>query len=61
LLELPGYVRWDGKLGYRFRQAEVTLAVTNLSNRRYYVSSTSLSQILPGSPRAFVLNTAYKF
>jgi iron complex outermembrane receptor protein len=37
------------------------LAVTNLSNRRHYVSSTSLSQILPGSPRAFVLNTAYKF
>lgn len=61
LLALPGYLRWDGKIGYRFQKVEATLAATNLSNRNYFASSTSLSQIIPGSPRAFVMNLAYKF
>lgn len=61
LLDLPAYTRWDGKLGYRFQKAEVTFAVTNLMDRRYYVTSTGLSQIMPGSPRSAVLNLAYKF
>lgn len=61
LLELPGYTRWDGQLGYRLKNAEVTFAVTNLSNRAYYTSAGSLSQIIPGSPRAAVLNVTYKY
>lgn len=61
LLDLPAYTRWDGKLGYRFPKAEVTFAVTNLADRRYYVTATGLSQIMPGSPRSAVLNLAYKF
>jgi len=61
LLDLPAYTRWDGKLGYRFQKAEVTFAVTNLTDRRYYVTATGLSQIMPGSPRSGVLNLTYKF
>lgn len=61
LLELPGYTRWDGKIGYRIRQAEFTLAATNLANRGYYASSTGVAQIMPGAPRAFTFTAAYKF
>lgn len=61
LLDLPAYTRWDGKLGYRFPKVEVTLAVTNLANKNYYVTSTGLSQIMPGSPRSALLSAAYKF
>ncbi|MFL9878780.1 TonB-dependent siderophore receptor [Herbaspirillum rhizosphaerae] len=60
-LDLPAYTRWDAKMGYRFRKAEVTFAVTNLANKNYYVTSTGLSQIMPGSPRSGLLSVAYKF
>lgn len=61
LLELPGYVRWDGKIGYRLRQAEITLAAINLTNRGYAASATGLAQIMPGAPRSFTLTMAYRF
>ncbi|MFP3501815.1 TonB-dependent receptor [Burkholderia sp. SIMBA_062] len=61
LLRLPAYVRWDGKAGYRTRDLELTLAVVNLTDRDYYASATSLSQIMPGAPRTFTLTAAYKF
>lgn len=61
LLELPGYTRWDGKMGYRVRQAEFTLAATNLANRGYYASTTGVAQIMPGAPRSLVLTATYKF
>lgn len=61
LLELPGYTRWDGKVGYRLREAEFTLAATNLANRGYYASSTSVAQIMPGAPRSLTFTAAYKF
>jgi len=61
LLELPAYVRWDGKAGYRTRDFEVTLAAVNLTDRDYYANATSLAQIMPGAPRTFTLTAAYKF
>jgi iron complex outermembrane receptor protein len=60
-LDLPAYTRWDGKVGYRFSKTELTLAVTNLTNRQYYSSSTGLSQIMPGSPRSVLLSANHKF
>lgn len=59
--DLPAYTRWDGKIGYRFPKVELTFAVTNLTNRRYYDTSTSLTQIMPGSPRSGFLSAVYKF
>lgn len=61
LLDLPAYVRWDGKIGYRLDKAELTLAVTNIGNRRYYSNASSLAQVMPGAPRSFLLSAAYKF
>jgi iron complex outermembrane receptor protein len=61
LLELPGYVRWDGKVGYRMGQTELTLAAVNLANRGYYASGTGLGQIMPGAPRSFTLTVAHRF
>ncbi|TFI19785.1 TonB-dependent siderophore receptor, partial [Herbaspirillum sp. 3C11] len=59
--DLPAYTRWDGKVGYRLPKVELTFAVTNLTNRRYYDTSTSLTQIMPGSPRSGFLSAVYKF
>jgi iron complex outermembrane receptor protein len=61
LLALPAYARWDGKLGYRTRDFELTLAVANLTDRDYDASATSVSQIVPGTPRRFMLTAAYTF
>ncbi|MCW5154480.1 TonB-dependent receptor [Burkholderia cenocepacia] len=61
LLELPAYLRWDGKAGYRTRDLEVTLAAVNLADRDYYANATGLAQIVPGAPRTFTLTAAYKF
>ncbi|RQS75567.1 TonB-dependent siderophore receptor [Burkholderia sp. Bp8963] len=61
LLRLPAYARWDGKLGYRTRDLELTLAAVNLADRDYWASATGLSQIVPGAPRMFMLTAAYKF
>ncbi|WP_432240988.1 TonB-dependent receptor [Herbaspirillum robiniae] len=61
LLELPGYTRWDGKIGYRLREAEFTLAAVNLANRGYYASATGAAQIMPGAPRSLTFTAAYKF
>ncbi|OWY30447.1 TonB-dependent siderophore receptor [Herbaspirillum robiniae] len=61
LLALPGYTRWDGKLGYRFPKVEVILAVTNLFDKKYYASGTGLGQIMPGTPRSAFLSASYKF
>ncbi|MBB5391810.1 MULTISPECIES: TonB-dependent siderophore receptor [unclassified Herbaspirillum] len=60
-LDLPAYTRWDGKVGYRLPKLELTLAVTNLTNRQYYASSTAVTQIMPGAPRSVLLSAAYKF
>ncbi|KAF1045400.1 MAG: Catecholate siderophore receptor Fiu [Herbaspirillum frisingense] len=61
LLELPGYTRWDGKIGYRLSRSEFTLAATNLANRAYYASATGVAQIMPGAPRSLVMTASYKF
>ena len=60
-LDLPAYTRWDAKAGYRFPKVELTFAVTNLTNRSYYATSTGLSQIIPGTPRSALLSAVYKF
>ncbi|NTX30857.1 TonB-dependent siderophore receptor [Burkholderia pyrrocinia] len=61
LLTLPAHVRWDGKLGYRMRDLDLTLAVVNLTGRNDYANATSVAQIMPGAPRTFTLTAAYKF
>ena len=60
-LDLPAYTRWDAKAGYRLPKVELTLAVTNLTNRSYYATSTGLSQIMARAPRRALLSAAYKF
>ncbi|MGU7779994.1 TonB-dependent receptor [Burkholderia sp. PU8-34] len=61
LLTLPAYARWDGKLGYRTRDVELTLAVVNLFDRDYVANATSVAQIMPGAPRTVTVMATYKF
>lgn len=58
---LPGYARFDARAGYRWQQWEAQLSVENLSDHDYFVSATSASQIMPGTPRQLHLNAAYRF
>ncbi|WP_199739065.1 TonB-dependent siderophore receptor [Herminiimonas sp. KBW02] len=46
-----GYTRWDASVGYRALPWTVTLAVTNLTDKRYWRSTS-----MPGAPRNFLLS-----
>ncbi|HDZ9148345.1 TPA: TonB-dependent siderophore receptor [Aeromonas dhakensis] len=58
---LPGYARFDARAGYRWQQWEAQLSVENLTDNDYFVSATSASQIMPGTPRQLHLSAAYRF
>ena len=58
---LPGYARFDARAGYRWQQWETQLSVENLTDQDYFVSATSASQIMPGTPRQLHLSAAYRF
>ncbi|MCW0505457.1 TonB-dependent receptor [Aeromonas piscicola] len=58
---LPGYARFDARAGYRWQQWETQLSVENLTDHDYFVSATSASQIMPGTPRQLNLSAAYRF
>ncbi|WP_323903798.1 TonB-dependent receptor [Aeromonas hydrophila] len=58
---LPGYARFDARAGYRWQQWETQLSVENLTDHDYFVSATSASQIMPGTPRQLHLSVAYRF
>ncbi|CAD7506819.1 TPA: TonB-dependent siderophore receptor [Aeromonas hydrophila] len=58
---LPGYARFDARAGYRWQQWETQLSVENLTDHDYFVSASSASQIMPGTPRQLHLSAAYRF
>ncbi|MGN5128300.1 TonB-dependent receptor [Aeromonas hydrophila] len=58
---LPSYARFDARAGYRWQQWETQLSVENLTDHDYFVSATSASQIMPGTPRQLHLSAAYRF
>lgn len=58
---LHGYARFDARAGYRWQQWETQLSVENLTDHDYFVSATSASQIMPGTPRQLHLSAAYRF
>jgi len=51
-----GYTRWDASVGWRVMPWTVTLAVTNLTGKDYWRSSS-----MPGAPRSFLLSANYVF
>lgn len=53
---VPGYTRWDGLVGWRAAPWTVTLAVSNLTNKEYWRSSS-----MPGTPRGALLSANYQF
>ncbi len=56
LYERSGYTRWDALIGYRGLPWNITLAVTNLTDKDYWRSSS-----MPGTPRTVLLNASYLF
>lgn len=54
--ERPSYARYDASIGWRPLPWTVTLAVTNLTNKRYWRNST-----MPGAPRTFLISGNYLF
>lgn len=58
---LPGYARFDARAGYRWQQWEAELSAENLTDHEYFVSATSATQIMPGTPRQLNLTGTYRF
>ncbi len=54
--ERSGYAMWNASIGYRALPWTATLAVTNLTDKRYWRSTS-----MPGTPRAFLLSATYAF
>lgn len=57
--ELPGYVRWDALVGYRWRTSKTELSlqlnVNNILDKTYYdASPAGATNIYPGIPRTFL-------
>lgn len=50
-----GYGIWNSAIGYQSKSYDITLALTNLSGKKYWRSSS-----MPGTPRAFLLTASYK-
>ncbi len=59
--EIPGYVRFDGRLGFRSGRLESTLFIENMFDRRYVRSGNDRLGILYGSPRSFLVSTRASF
>jgi iron complex outermembrane receptor protein len=59
--ELPGYVRFDARLGFRSGRIESTLYIENVLDRRYIRSGTERLGVLYGSPRSVQLSTRASF
>jgi iron complex outermembrane receptor protein len=53
---LPGYARWDASIGWRPLPWTVTLAVTNVFDKRYWRSNS-----MPGAPLGVLLSGSYVF
>jgi catecholate siderophore receptor len=61
-VKLPGFVRFDAALFYRFsEQLRAQLNVENVLDRAYYASAHSNNNITPGSPRAFRISVTTAF
>lgn len=61
LVRLPGYARLDALAGYRFGATELQVAVSNLADRRYWATSTSAAQVMPGAPRSVLVSLRHHF
>lgn len=61
-VKLPGFVRFDAALFYRFNdRLRAQLNVENFLDRDYYASAHSNNNITPGSPRAFRVSVTTAF
>lgn len=61
LVTLPAYTRLDAALSYRWKSAEFSLNVRNLSDKTYYEYATNNNQIAPGTPRNTMLTARFNF
>jgi iron complex outermembrane receptor protein len=62
-MPLPGYATMDLALYYRFRIWDLTLKITNVTNKTYYESAgfTGDINLLPGEPRSATLTIRTHF
>ncbi|MDD0976771.1 TonB-dependent receptor [Pseudomonas fontis] len=58
---LPGYGSWDALAGFRTKDWDLRAALSNITDKTYYSSATSTSQIQFGDPRSLVVTGTYSF
>ena len=61
LVTMPAYTRFDAALSYRWKTAEFSLNVRNLTDKHYYEYATNNNQIAPGTPRNAMLTARFAF
>jgi iron complex outermembrane recepter protein len=59
--ELPGYVRTDAAVFYRFQGWRVGINLQNLGNIRYFEGARSRERVIPGAPFAITGTIAVEF
>jgi len=60
-VRLPGYVRLDAALNYRYKQYEMRFKINNIADTRFYESAINNVQIQPGAPRSLNLTLSSRF
>jgi outer membrane receptor protein involved in Fe transport len=58
---VPGWTRVDTSLYYKWHNYNFALNVQNVGDRQYFVSSTNITQLLPGDLRKFTLSARATF
>lgn len=62
LVTLPGYARLDASLSWRSeKHYEISFNLKNLTNRKYYETAHSDTQIMPGSPINGTISLRYRW
>lgn len=60
-VRLPGYVRVDATLAYRFKDHDLRLKINNVGDTRFDESANNNVQIQPGAPRSVSLMLTSRF
>ncbi len=58
---LPDYTRWDAGVYYKRGRLDTSLYVENIFDTRYYTSSISQYQIMPGAPFTVRAQAGWRF
>ena len=57
----PSYFILNQRVGYKYKNTDISLNINNLFDERYYVGGVDIARVFPGAPRNFLLTLGYNF